>query len=74
MKTIFLILCGKVLGCPAVCFTDCKCLENVLLLQLCSPESSGEADVDVAVADAGEGAEGSELYQSEAGKHIATLL
>ncbi len=39
---------------------------------LCSPESSGEIDVNPIAA--GEGAEGSELYQTEDGKHIAILL
>ncbi|XP_034448245.1 next to BRCA1 gene 1 protein isoform X3 [Hippoglossus hippoglossus] len=41
-----------------------------------SPESSGETDADTAAATAaaGEGAEGSELYQTEDGKHISTSL
>lgn len=37
-----------------------------------SPESSGEADGDPAAA--GDSAEGSDLYQTEDGKHIALLL
>lgn len=49
-------------------------MEAVLVLQLYSPESSGEADVDTIAAAAGGGAEGSELYQSEDGKHINMLL
>lgn len=42
------------------------------VIALYSPESSGDADVDA--SDAGEGAEGSELYQNEDGKHIAVSL
>lgn len=38
----------------------------------CSPESCGETDVDPAAA--GEGAEGSELYQTEDGEHISVSL
>lgn len=39
---------------------------------LCSPGSDGETDVDRVAA--GEGAEGSALYQTEDGKHIAISL
>lgn len=45
---------------------------TILLSMLYSPESSGEADVDAAVAR--EGTEGSELYQTEDGEHVAILL
>lgn len=39
---------------------------------LLSPESSGEADVDPTAAR--EGAEGSDLYQTEDGKHSSISL
>ena len=35
---------------------------------LCSPESSGERDAEPAAAEGG--ADGSELYRTEGGKHI----
>ena len=70
-KTCF---CSKVLGMPESFFHWYECWKNILPLTLHSPESSGETDADTAAATAGEGAEGSELYQTEDGKHISTSL